>query len=536
MKKVSKENFRRSNRTEPRLRWRVLASFFSAAAICLSAQALEVYQIPGNVTDGIDLLGMSDNYYTDRLKGRNSCTISGEVTHSDVSVENPFLLMGNHTVTTAFNPSTKLDTIPIRIVDGGAWKYLTDGGSLAIYHSGSGHGQLDIEKGFFQAYALRLYGEDAERSVLYVTNDCRVELATTLFIGSHERNGTFVLDGGDFIAYSAVVMGQYTNSSGTASANTSVNTAIVANATLNLDSTGESAFRMGRWGATDGADKATDRNVLILGEGGVLYSKSISRHADARGHIFFRGGKYKCFRRGTGNTSNNVISGDGNGTLELEGDGYPIHIDVGTNVFNLCYDWTSPTRLTGNGGFKKSGSGKLTINYANNRLRSSFSGGVFVDDGILSVDAGRGDRIPATNLLTVAESAVFDMNGSAVGFTGAVGAGVVTNSSESAATLTLGYGDGDYTFSATVGGDVSIVKAGNGTLTVSGNAANNACDLDIMSGSVAFGVKNSSAYKNVTVRSGATLDISKCNFVCAKLVKEPGGTIKHKPGFSIFVR
>ena len=87
-----------------------------------------------------------------------------------------------------------------------------------------------------------------------------------------------------------------------------------------------------------------------------------------------------------------------------------------------------------------------------------------------------------------------------------------------------------------VGCDVSIVKTGNGRLTISGNAANNACDLDIMSGTVAFGVKNSSAYRNVTVRSGATLDISKCNFVCTNLVKEPGGIIKHKPGLSIFIR
>ena len=112
----------------------------------------------------------------------------------------------------------------------------------------------------------------------------------------------------------------------------------------------------------------------------------------------------------------------------------------------------------------------------------------------------------------------------------------MTNSGETAARLTLGYGDGDYTFSATVGGDVSIVKAGNGTLTVSGNAANNACDLDIASGTVAFDVKNSSTYRNVTVRSGATLDISKSNFVCANLVKQPGGIIKRKPGLSIFIR
>ena len=507
----------------------VKTSALAVAMLCMSASALEVYQVPsGGVTGGIDLLGMSETYYTDRLKGRNNTSISGAVTHSAVTEENPFLLMGGHTSATSFNPSTTLDTIPIRIVDGGYWKYVNDSGSLAqTYKNKPGYGHLEIEKGIFQAYSLGLFSDGSERSVLSVTNGCSLQLSSTLHIGYNNGCGTFVLDGGTFITYSTVEMGD-----NMASDFASVNTAIVANATLNVGN-GDSIFWMARNStATDGTNTTTDRNVLVLGEGGVLWAAQVVCVNNPRGHVVFRGGEF----RGRGRPSELQLiatKGTSTGDVELEGDGFPIHIDVGTNVVNLCGDWTK-LYLTGDGGFKKSGSGKLTLNNPNARMKLRFSGGVTVDEGILAV--ARSNDIPATNFLSVAEGAAFDLNGRKAGFTGAAGLGVVTNSSATAATLTLGYGDGDYAFSTAVGGDVSLVKTGTGTLTVSGNAAGNGCDLDITAGTVAFDAKNSSSYGTVTVRSGATLDISKCNFTCVNLVKEPGGTIKNKPGFSLFVR
>lgn len=541
MKKVTKENFRRSNRAEPRLRWHVLASIFAASVMCMSARALEVYQIPGNVTDGIDLLGMSDNYYTDRLKGRNNCTISGEVTHSSVTAESPFLLMGSHSGATAFNPSTKLDTIPIRIVGGGSWKYQADNGGNANYQcgagqSGSSYGHLEFESGSFQANALLLYGETETTASLSIPGNCSATFGTTVRVGTHEKSATLSIDGGNLTAYTMLEMSRGPKGS-TASANTSVNTVIVRNGTLSLSARDtEGSVYMGQFGANDGADRTTDRDVIIIGENGVLRVKAIYHKRDPRGHIIFRGGRLELFRRGTTYVPDYAVENVDSGTLEIEGDGYPIRMDTQTNVINLVNTTfiSGSILLTGNGGFEKLGVGTLTMNNRYGTVISSFSGGVAVAEGTLKVAAD--GIIPATNLLTVAEGATFDMNGSAVGFTGAVGAGIVTNSSESVATLTLGYGDGDNAFSTAVGGDVSIVKTGNGRLMISGNAANNACDLDIMSGTVAFGVKNSSAYRNVTVRSGATLDISKCNFVCTNLVKEPGGIIKHKPGLSIFIR
>ena len=524
---------------------RVLARNFNMifAAIAMSAislpnfaSSLQVYRVPqGGVTDGIDLLGMSDMYYTDRLQGRGGCAILGEVTHSPVSLESPFLLMGAQGNATSFAPSTTLDSIPIRIVEGGAWKYVKENGDLAVYQSGSGYGQLDIEKGSFQAYALRLSGNDAARSHLYVTNGSSLTLTTTLFVGTDQKNGTFVLDNGNFIAYTAVEMGQFRGGE-TVSTCTSVNTAIVANATLNLNTPGsDGGFHMGKNSASDGVDTTTDRNVLILENGGVLYAKKVSRYNDSRGRIIFRGGKYTYFTRGDSNSSC-AFTGGGNGTLELEGDAHPIHIDTGANTVDFCWEWTPNIVLTGNGGFKKSGEGKLVFNkpYFSSRLRSSFSGGVFVDGGILTV-SGRDNMFPATNMLFVAEGASFDMNGVHSGFSGVTGSGSVVNTSAASSTLTLGYGNGTYQFSTALGNNISLVKTDVSTLVVSGDAAGNTCDLDIKEGMVVFS-SDSSSYGTVTVRSGATLDISKCNFSCVELVREQGSTIKRKPGLSIVVK
>lgn len=517
-------------------------AFLVTVMLCMAANALEVYQISGDVTGGIDLLGMSETYYTDRLKGKDNKTISGEVTHSAVTVENPFLLMGNHAGATAFNPSTKLDTIPIRIVDGGYWKYQSNDGGNANYRIKSGYGNLEMEKGVFGANAILLYGDaGGERSYLTVTNGCRLEIGTTIRVGLETNDGsasgTLVLDGGEIVMYTVLELGRGPNN-GTAPYNASVNTAIVANATMTLTaSDGENVVYMGRFGANNGANRDSDRNVLILGEDGILHAKGICRCRDPRGHVIFRGGTLELFRRGTNNNRDYAFENKDSGILEIEGDGAPIRIDVGDNDYQVISpynDSTSSTILTGDGGFEKCGSGTLILNNIYNTVRASFRGGVAVDEGTLKLGA-RG-MIPATNMLSVAENAVFDMSGYDVGLTGAVGAGVVTNSSETATTLTLGYGDGDYAFSAAVGGGVLLVKKGTGTLTVSGNAANNNCDLDITAGTVAFAAKNSSSYGNVTVRSGATLDISKCNFTCVSLVKESGGTIKHKLGLSVIVR
>ena len=221
--------------------------------LCLPVLALEVYQVPSGTTAGIDLLGQADTYYTDRLKGRNDAFISGEVTHSHVTLENPFLLIGSHTADTLFCPATKLDVIPLKITDGGFWKYVSNDKGNANFRIRSGYGNLELEKGTFTANAILLYGEPGEaRSMLSVTNGCALNISTTIRVGLETSGGSasgmLIVDGGNVQMGTVLEMGRGP-SNGTATYNDSVNTVVVANATMNLTAANaENAVYMGRFG------------------------------------------------------------------------------------------------------------------------------------------------------------------------------------------------------------------------------------------------------------------------------------------------
>lgn len=513
---------------------------FVALLFGFSLYALEVYEISSDVTGGIDLLSMSDTYYTDRLKGCANCTISGVITHSAVTREMPFCLMGGHSAPTCFNPSTKLDTIPLRIVDGGSWKYQANDGGNANYRIGEGYGSLEMERGSFEANAILLYGKPgANRSVLSVTNGCSLRIGTTIRVGLEEggsAGASLLLDGGQITAYTVLELGRGPKD-GTAPCNDAVNTVLVSRATLNLTAeNNENRVYMGRWGANNGSDRLTDRNVIILGEDGVLHAKSIARCRDPRGHMIFRGGRFESFERGDSANSTALIENKDYGTFEIEGDGAPIRMyaDYDVNFASEYCDGTSSVLLTGDGGFEKLGTGTLTLNNPWNVVKSSFSGGVIVSCGTLKL--GADGMIPESNALSVGEGAVFDMNGYAAGFSAVTGAGSVTNGSQTVATLRLNYGDGASGFSMKVDGKVLLKKMGAGVLTISGSASNNACDLEVAEGVVVFEDRVSSTYGTVTVRTGSTLDISKCDFSCVKLVKEKGARVIRNRGLIFVVR
>ena len=111
--------------------------------------------------------------------------------------------------------------------------------------------------------------------------------------------------------------------------------------------------------------------------------------------------------------------------------------------------------------------GTLILSNANN----TYSGGTTVSAGTLK--AGVANALPAGTTLTVYGSgAVFDLNGYNVQVANlsdnGVSTGTVTNSGGAAA-LTIN-NSGNNTFSATISGtNLSLVKTGSGTLTLSGN-------------------------------------------------------------------
>ena len=142
---------------------------------------------------------------------------------------------------------------------------------------------------------------------------------------------------------------------------------------------------------------------------------------------------------------------------------------------------------------------------------------------------------PGRGALSLSAGTFLDLNGFDVEFADATGEGVVSNRAEAVSTLTLGYGNVDGVFLAAVGERVNVVKTGTGTLTVSGAALANGCNLTIEDGTVVFS-GDSSTYGTVTVKSGATLDHAGTHFSCANLVRERGGLILPKPGFMMILR
>ncbi len=141
---------------------------------------------------------------------------------------------------------------------------------------------------------------------------------------------------------------------------------------------------------------------------------------------------------------------------------------------------------------------------------------------------GRGD-------LAVSDGAFLDLNSFDAEFAAATGDGIVTNGAAAVSTLTLGYGNADAAFTVAIGERINVVKTGTGTLTVSGAALANDCDLTIEDGTVVF-AGDSSSYGTVLVKSGATLNYSGTHFSCARIRKEHGGTILPPGATTIIVR
>ena len=97
MKTVTTENLRRSNRAEPRLRWRVLALIFAAFFVCGASLAESIYRLDATTSTGVDLTAMP-GYYADRMEGLSSGDVdfAGLLTvDPSVSASNPFQLIGN---------------------------------------------------------------------------------------------------------------------------------------------------------------------------------------------------------------------------------------------------------------------------------------------------------------------------------------------------------------------------------------------------------------------------------------------------------
>jgi autotransporter-associated beta strand protein len=120
----------------------------------------------------------------------------------------------------------------------------------------------------------------------------------------------------------------------------------------------------------------------------------------------------------------------------------------------------------GTGGFTKSGAGTLVIEAANSQ-----SGTTTINEGTVQL-AGSGVLSANSAAFVLRQGAVFDLNGSTTGTGGTttsigtfLGAGTITNSSSSAATLVVGGSNGTGNFTGVMqngGGILNVTKNGSG--------------------------------------------------------------------------
>lgn len=212
---------------------------------------------------------------------------------------------------------------------------------------------------------------------------------------------------------------------------------------------------------------------------GVLQTGPIIKHTDAPiGTVDFDGGVLRA-ATSEADLFQGFSAGDvtlGAGGLELDSAGR----DVGIS-----------TVLDGVGLLTKSGLGKLTLSGAN-----TYTGGTELLGGMLAAGA---PQVLGTGALNVGSGAVLELNGYGQSVAGLSGAGDVRLGG---ATLAVGAGNQNSTFSGAINGTGGLRKQGTGTLVLSGNSTYTGA-TQINAGSLT--VNGSIANSAITVGSGAIL-------------------------------
>ena len=182
-------------------------------------------------------------------------------------------------------------------------------------------------------------------------------------------------------------------------------------------------------------------------------------------------------------------------SLALESvDAHPIRLWFGDNktgnaIFHLKTSASSWIVLRGKGPLLLEGASldrPLLKPDSQGRLRFENDGGIFVAAGVTLPfnDFSAGQLSSATGVkVRVAHGGAIDLGGYDLALDGLEAVGIVTNSSGTAATLTVGKDGGDVLFAAPPTADLPVVKAGAGALRIpDGTLAN----LSVESGSVEF--------------------------------------------------
>ena len=182
----------------------------------------------------------------------------------------------------------------------------------------------------------------------------------------------------------------------------------------------------------------------------------------------------------------------------------PSTVDVDLTLAASVFDVTSAELVVGgamsNTGFTKNGTAVLTLSGAN-----TFTGAATIGNGVLRL--GAHDTLAAGLTVSLAAAGSLDMNGFAQTLKAVIGTGTVENFNNGvAATLTLNNdlnGTSAVRFQDTAG-DLNLVKAGNGNLTLAGASSHRGSTM--VNAGVLTLTGDFTGSSPVTVSAGATIE------------------------------
>lgn len=362
-----------------------------------------------------------------------------------------------------------------------------------------------------------------------VTNSCK-----KLYIGSTGGSGALSATDSEINIEEYVYFGYQD----TADNITYCSTLALTNTSLTCDTFTLGFCVKGGAGARDG----TERIQADIGRGSIVTVKAkMNRNCQPWSRVRFTGGRI-VFSRSSSNpgTALCIVYGRDfnnnpyNNGITWEGVDAPVDIEVSKDAL-LATGWVNRNFvIEGNGGFVKRGAGVLTWGWRSSNGSDELlgnadytgdtvikAGGIRLDAPFKKADSTARYSIPKASPLKIEKGAFFDFAGNDAAWVSVSGEGIVTNSSSTAATLTLGAGGSDCSFEVSkAAGPIDVVKTGSGLLTVGVPEIEGS--LTVSGGTLVVKSGTSLSVASISAAPGTTLDFRGATVSCGKIVIPEG--------------
>ena len=457
-----------------------------------------LYSVGAN-TDSLNLSALGGFFYDDRLgtTPSGSATLSGTLTHTNTvgTVGAPFRLIGLGGTLNLTN--TTLETQAVQIEGPGTFNFL---GSRTLASADTAK-LLITDGGFRQDQSLTFADANPATPAAFTLATGRFAVGVALSVGTNGY-GTFAANGPDIACGNARIgggtgyVGTFAQSTGTVTCGSDsyvgldggtgrltvaggqfiVNTDLrmasnpgdmtsrtlrpggsitVSNALLRCN-----AFYYSSWWPTDGSCSNLLVGTLSLQNGAQAEVNQVIKNDDPIGTLLFDGG---LLRARIAQTNGLLNVGQPNGTLRVSiSSNQFATVDVGANEVTL-QGGVGRLVLTGAGGFKKLGSGRLTFSASD----ASYTGDTVIAAGTLRL--GSGNQIPdglGKGNVQIATNGVLELNGQSETVNRLLGLGSVLNTNGIATLAVLADGSSDTWQRNWLQGNIQLDKRGTGTLSL----------------------------------------------------------------------